>query len=86
METFEIKIKEIFHLIAEYGIRNKPLDLKNPEKITEKNKIEFLSQVHKGFRLGQNLIIQEIVPLLKELKTLKQGEKQARRDKKQKFS
>lgn len=81
MENFEIKIREIFHLIAEYGIKNKPLDFKNPQKITKKDKIEFLSEVHKGFRLGQSLIIQEIIPLLKKLKDFKQEEKQAKRDK-----
>ncbi|WP_034893283.1 hypothetical protein [Gillisia sp. Hel_I_29] len=81
MEKFEKTTKEIFHLIAEYGIKNKPLDFRNPEKITEKDKTEFLIQVHKGFRLGQTLIIQEILPLIKELKLLKENEKQAKRDK-----
>lgn len=81
MEDFEIKVKEIFHLIAEYGIKNKRLDFRNPEKITEKDKKEFISQVHKGFRLGQNLIIQEIVPLLEEQKELRLKEKEAKRDK-----
>lgn len=81
MEEFEKITKEIFHLIAEYGIKNKPLDFRNPEKITEEDKIEFITQVHKGFRLGQDLIIKEIVPLLKELKELKEKEKQAKRNK-----
>ncbi|WP_299278929.1 hypothetical protein [uncultured Psychroserpens sp.] len=81
MEKFEKIVKEIFDLIAEYGIKNKPLDFRNPEKITEKDRTEFITQVHKGFRLGQDLIIQEIVPLLKELKLLKENEKQAKRDK-----
>jgi hypothetical protein len=81
LEKFEKTTKEIFHLIAEYGIKNKPLDFRNPEKITEKDKTEFLILVHKGFRLGQNLIIQEILPILKELKLLKEKEKQAKRDK-----
>lgn len=81
MEKFEKTTKDIFHLIAEFGIKNKPLDFRNPEKITEKDKTEFLIQVHKGFRLGQNLIIQEILPLISELKLLKEKEKQARRDK-----
>ncbi|WP_370398572.1 hypothetical protein, partial [Tenacibaculum dicentrarchi] len=81
MEKFEKITKDIFHLIAEYGIINKPLDFRNPENITKKDKIEFLIQVHKGFRLGQNLIIQEILPLINELKLLKGKEKQAKIDK-----
>lgn len=81
MEKFEKITKDIFHLIAEYGIINKPLDFRNPDNITEKDKTEFLIQVHKGFRLGQNLIIQEILPLINELELLKQKEKQAKRDK-----
>jgi len=80
LKEFEKITREIFHLIAEYGIKNKPLDFRNPEKITEKDKTEFLIQVHKGFRLGQDLIIKEIIPLLKKLKQLKEKEKQAKRD------
>lgn len=81
MIEFEKITREIFHLIAENGIKNKPLDFSNLEKITEEDKTEFLIQVHKGFRLGQDLIIKEIVPLLKDLKQLKQKEKQCKRDK-----
>lgn len=81
MEEFENITREIFHLIAEYGIKNKSLDFRNPERITEEDKAEFLIQVHKGFRLGQELIIRTIIPILKRQKQLKEKEKQARRDK-----
>jgi len=81
MEEFEIIIRNIFHLVAEYGITNKPLDFRFPEKITEKEKEEFLIQVHKGFRLGQEQIIKEILPLLRQQEKLKLAEKEAKQAK-----
>lgn len=81
METFENKIKEIFHLIGEYGITQKPLDFRFPDKITEQDKVEFLIQVRKGFRLGQQQIIEEILPLLKHNQDLKAKELEAKRTK-----
>ena len=81
METFENKIKEIFHLIGEYGITQKPLDFRFPDKITEQDKVEFLIQVRKGFRLGQQQIIEEILPLLKYNQDLKTKELEAKRTK-----
>lgn len=81
LNEFEKTVREIFHFIAEYGIKNKPLDFRNPEKISEVDKKEFIIQVHKGFRLGQDLIIKEIIPLLRELKQQKETEKEVRRSK-----
>lgn len=81
MEIFENKIKEIFQLIGEYGITQKPLDFRFPDKITEQDKVEFLIQVRKGFRLGQQQIIEEIFPLLKHNKELKTKELEAKRKK-----
>ena len=81
MEQFETTIKEIFYFIAEYGIKHKQLDFRNIHKISEKDKYEFLVQVHKGFRLGQDLIIKEIIPLFKEKEELKKCEIQAKKEK-----
>jgi hypothetical protein len=81
MKQFEETIKEIFHFIAEYGIQNKPLDFRNYDKISENDKHEFLVKVHKGFRLGQDLIIKEIVPLFKEREKLKKAEIESKRNK-----
>lgn len=81
MKQFEKIVREIFHFIAEYGIQNKPLDFRNPHKISEEDKYEFLIQVHKGFRVGQDLIIKEIIPLFQEKGKLKKDEIQAKRNK-----
>lgn len=81
MEAFENKIKEIFHLIGEYGITQKPLDFRFPDKISEQDKVEYLIQVRKGFRLGQQRIIEEIIPLLKDNQNLKIKELEAKRAK-----
>lgn len=79
MKDFEIKTKDIFYHIAEFGIRNMPLDYKDIGKLSKKDIEEFLILVHKGFRLGQNLIIAEIVPLLEQNKNLKEKEKEAKK-------
>lgn len=71
MDIFEKKIREIFSFITEYGITNKPLDFTSPEAISEKDREEFLIQVHKGFRLGQEYIIKEILSLQIESKEKK---------------
>lgn len=80
MMLFEEKVKEIFHFVAEYGIRNKPIDFRNPHEVSEEDKHEFLLQVRKGFRLGQDLIVKEIVPLFKEKEKLRTKEIEAKRN------
>jgi hypothetical protein len=79
VQEFEQKIRRIFHLIAEYGITKKPLDFRYPEKISQEDKDEFLIKVHKGFRLGQDEIIKEIIPLLKKREALLKDELEARK-------
>lgn len=81
MQDFEEKIRHIFHLIAEYGITKKSLDFRHPKKITQKDKDEFLIEVHKGFRLGQDEIIKQIIPLLKEREALLKEELEAKKTK-----
>lgn len=68
-------------MIGEYGITQKPLDFRFPNKISEQDKKEFLIQVRKGFRLGQQQIIDEIIPLLKEKQELKANESIAKQTK-----
>lgn len=78
MENFEKIIREIFYYIAEYGIKHKPLDFTNIENISKKDKQEFTIQVHKGFRLGQDIIVKQIIPLFQEKDNLKKEKLEAR--------
>jgi len=79
MKEFEEKIKEIFYLIGEYGITHAPIDIRFPDKITQENKKKYLTQVYKGYRLGQQQIIEQIIPLLEEKEKLKSKEAQTRK-------
>lgn len=79
MEEFEVKVREIFHFIAEYGIKNKPLDFRNKESITKEDLLEFKLQVHKGFRIGQDMLLEEILILYDERKEILTKEKQAKK-------
>jgi len=64
MEEFERKVREIFHLITEYGIISTEKDcgiedieqINNPE-IREK----FLIKCHEGWKLGQDRIVDELI-------------------------
>lgn len=81
MQSFEDKIKEIFSDIAEYGIRHKQLDFSNPESISKEDKKEFLMYVHKGFRIGQEKVVNELLILQKDAAKFKEVSKKARIDK-----
>lgn len=63
-KSFEKIVSEIFELIGSYGIRNKPIDVRNIQNISESDKKEFLASVHTGYRLGQQRIVEEIIPIL----------------------
>lgn len=71
MNEFENKIREIFFYVGYYGVQRKKLDIFKPKSITEEDKIEFKIHVHKGFRIGQSLIIEEIIKLYKQNKVIK---------------
>lgn len=77
MEEFELKLKDIFYYIAEYGIKNKPLDFRNKDTISKEDLSEFKIQVHKGFRIGQNMILDELILLYKERRDITLEEKEA---------
>lgn len=81
MEEFEKKVKKIFYYVAEYGIAKKPLATKDIKSISKSDLEEYLILIHKGFRIGQDLIIKEIIPLLEENKNLKEKDKEAKKKK-----
>lgn len=80
MDEFEEKIKEIFLYIHEYGIRNIDFDLslyKGWKELADSQQTQFLDKVRLGFRLGQDLILEEFLKIetglskkKNELKTL----------------
>lgn len=81
MDEYEHKIREIFYYLGRYGIEKKKLDIFNPKSITESDKIEFKIHVHKGFRIGQSLIIEEIIRLYKQNQIIKDSKITARTSK-----
>ena len=81
MNEFEHKIREIFFYIGSFGIRQKQLNIFEPHLITEEDKIEFSIQVHRGFRIGQAIIIEEILKLFAEKKFIKNEFVEARKSK-----
>lgn len=71
MENFEHKFREIYFYIGPFGITQKPLYPWDMETASEVDKIEYKIQVHKGFRIGQAIIIEEILKLYYDKKQLK---------------
>lgn len=71
MENFEHKFREIYFYIGAFGITQKPLYPWDMETASEVDKIEYKIQVHKGFRIGQAIIIEEILKLYYDKKQLK---------------
>lgn len=70
-EDFEYKLKEIYFYIGAFGITQKPIYPWEMETASEVDKLEFKIQVHRGFRIGQALIIEEILKLYHDSKQLK---------------
>lgn len=79
MNDFETKIRQIFYLVGEFGIDNTP-DYQ-PVGMSEQGKRQFLVNCRKGFRQGQDLMVQETIFLLKDLKNKKAEEKEAQKNK-----
>lgn len=77
IDPFELKIREIFYLVGEYGINNTP-DYKFEGK-TDDEKKQFLINCRKGFRLGQDILVKEMVKVLQAIKQHSQLEKEAKR-------
>lgn len=71
MENFEHKFREIYFYIGAFGITQKPLYPCDIETASEVDKLEFKIQVNKGFRIGQSLILEEILKLYYDKKQLK---------------
>jgi hypothetical protein len=78
MKSFEARIKDIFYYIAEYGIDHKQLDLSEPRAISEADRKEFITYVHKGFRIGQEKLVHELLILQKDAIKFKEASKEAR--------
>lgn len=83
INPFELKIREIFYLVGEYGIKNTP-NYKVFSK-SEEEKKEFLINCRKGFRLGQKVMVIEAVRILTEFKKKKVIEKKAKKQKDKKL-
>lgn len=84
-EDFEHKFREIYFYIGVFGITQKPLYPWDMEIASEVDKIEYQIQVHKGFRIGQALIIEEITKLYYDKKQLKYEYIEARKSKNEKL-
>lgn len=85
MEDFEYKFREIYFYIGAFGITQKPLYPWDMETASEADKIEFKILVHKGFRIGQALITEEILKLYYDKKQLKFEYVEAREKKDEKL-
>jgi len=82
MKQFEEKIETLFNYIHEYGVQNVSFDFKqNPENFTEDQRKEFTRFVHKGFRLGQELILKELIDIETQLKVKNDELKEHKRNK-----
>lgn len=81
MDDFEYKLREIFFYIGSFGIRHKQINIFKPHLITEEDKIEFTTYVYKGFRIGQSLIVEEILNLYEDKKFIKKQFLEARKSK-----
>lgn len=79
IEDFEYKFREIYFYIGAFGITQKPLYPWEMETASEVDKLEFKIQVNKGFRIGQSLILEEILKLYHDKKQLKLEYMQARK-------
>lgn len=73
---FEEKIKKIFDYVAEFGIRRMPIHLLRREP-NDSEKARFKALVHFGFRLGQKMLVEEILKLLELKSTTKAAIKKA---------
>jgi len=60
---FEEKVEKIFSYIAEFGIKRMPIHLLGRVP-NESERIRFKALVHFGFRLGQKLLVTEMLALL----------------------
>lgn len=84
-EDFEYKLREIYFYIGAFGITQKPIYPWEMKTASEEDKLEFKIQVHKGFRIGQALIIEEILKLYHDKKQLKLEYIEARKIKDEKL-
>lgn len=76
MDSFEKKVRTIFHYIGEFGIQKMPIH-KLGRMPTESEKQKYKALVHFGFRLGQNEIVKEITGLQQERNSIKSKIKEA---------
>lgn len=77
IDLFELKIREIFYLVGEYGIENTPNS--RGGDMSEEEKKQFLINCRKGYRRGQQVMVTEAVRILSEIKTHKKLEIEAKK-------
>ncbi|MED1794990.1 hypothetical protein P4V54_20145 [Brevibacillus nitrificans] len=83
-KKFSKELKSILFYVLEYGMRNIPFKLSMDALKQPELKREFISKVHKGFMLAQNLIIQNLLLLGKEKAKNKDMIKESNRQQKSK--
>lgn len=79
LQEFEEKMKAIFASIAEYGIKKNPFDFS--KSVSPEDRTAFITAVHEGYRLGQEMILEEMLTVLKFEKELAKDRKEKRADK-----
>ncbi len=79
-DEFEEKVRKIFDYVAEFGIRRMPIHLLRRAP-NESEKTRFKALVHFGFRLGQKILVTEILWLLEFTSVTRAAIKKASREK-----
>lgn len=74
------ELKILINLIRQYGIHHIDFTIKNPKHMSDKQKDEFIKNVHNGFFLAQNNAIMLLRKILAEQKKLKSDLKEYRRN------
>ena len=77
LSKFEREMKDILYFIREYGIQHIDFNV-NKMKFDDKERNDFIYQVHKGFNFAQRNAVRLLQKVLLERKTLKDILKQAR--------
>jgi|GEM_PF-2513625 len=76
-KEFEDKLKEIFFYVARYGVVT---ELSLNEKLEDFNYDRFITLCNEGFKIGQNLVLQELIKLEAERKIIEEKIKQKRKE------
>lgn len=83
MHEFEIKVREIFTYIGEYAVKQLKIDTSiHPTDMSNEQKEKFIKLCHEGARIGQNLILEELLFIVKSRTEINDELKKAGSDKK----